>query len=204
MRRLHRLAGFGPKETLLAVVVIGITAAIIIPIGLRSNNKDLILNESARMRRVYIGLALYEGEYDNQPSPNLLGALTFEPDQANYQSNLDPFVHMNSTTSPNYPADAGLENGEQSRFRISFSYLQDFVRANKITIKPWADARLDPSLGELANEWLGTVQPQQFPRALVGGRLLRIGTDGAVFVLTDRGGPKPLGDTTDLFTRTKH
>ncbi len=193
----------GSKETTLAIVVVVNTAAIIIPIGLRSKNKDLILNESARMRRVYIGLSMYEGEHDNQPSPSLLNALTNEPDQLNYQSNLDPFVHMDATTSPRFPADPGLENGETSSFRVSFSYLQDFVRAGKIKIKPWAEARQDPSLGELANEWLGSVQAQQFPHALVGGRVLRIGTDGAVFVLPDRGGPKPLGDPLDLFMKKR-
>ena len=42
-------------------------------------------------------------------------------------------------------------------------------------------------------------QPQQLTSLM--GKVLRINTDGSVFVLQDRGGPKQLGDAQDLFIK---
>jgi len=184
----------------LALIVIAVAVAILLPVAIRTQNRNLLLSESGRMRNVFRALLLYEDQNDSMPAPDLGVINTIDPNQLDFQSNLDPFIN---STAPGggFPNDPGLINSEKSPFRISFSYLQNFVRAGKISTKPWAEARLDDHLGELANEWYGSVQPGSPFQAQVSGRLLRINTDGSVYVLQDRGGPKPLGDPQDLFIK---
>jgi hypothetical protein len=197
MGHYHRIRGFGPKETMLAVGVVAVCAAILVPLYSRRHSEDLILSESARMRRIYVALTFYEEQFDTNPAPSLVAASIYDPNREDYLSERDPF---RGSASP-FPSDPALDNHENSPFRISFSYLENFVREKKVSIKPWAESRLDSKIGILADEWLGTVNPGPNWTAQVSGRVLRIGTDGAVFVLKDRGGPKPLGDPQDLFLR---
>lgn len=200
MSPILRRKGSIQKEALLALAIVTAAAAILIPIAKRSSGNSLLLNESGRMRKVYVALTLYEEQFDQQPAPNLLAASVYDPNQADYASGLDPFV-KSQPAGQGFPIDPGLDGSEKSPFRISFSYLPNFVRAGKLSIKPWAETRLDPKVGELADEWFGSVQAEEPYHAKVSGALLRINTDGAVYVLPDRGGPKSLGDPQDLFIK---
>ena len=131
-------------------------------------------------------------------------AARFDPNQSDYLSEKDPFsgsTPLESQKAKLFPSDPGLDNHEYSPFRISFSYILNFIRADKIAVKPWYETRQDPRIGELADEWLGNVDPGTSFQAKVSGRVLRIGTDGAVYQLRDRGGPKPLGNANDLFIK---
>lgn len=185
-------------EALLALIVILVGAAILIPLARRSLGTNLLLNESGRMRKVYIALSLYEEQYDTLPAPSLIAAGAYDPVHKDFESDLDPFVNVNAGT---FPGDPGLERGETSTYRISFSYLQNFVRAGKMHLQSWAETRRNPLIGVLADEWYGSVQAGEPFHANVSGDLLRINTDGSVFVLKDRGGPKPLGNSDDLFLK---
>lgn len=196
----RRITGFGAKEGLLALFVIASAALIIFPLAVRTQNRNLLLNESGRMRRLFFSLTLYETVNDSMPAPSLVTVRTFDPNLADYRSGLDPFANVQSP-STGFPCDPGLNSEEKSPFRISFSYLQNFVRAGKVSIKPWSEAKFDNQLGELADEWYGSIEPGAPFQAQVGGRLLRINADGSVYVLQDRGGPKPLGDAQDLFIK---
>lgn len=197
----NRIKGLGAKEGLLALFIIGAAVAIIVPLAVRTQNKNLLLDESSRMRKLFFALDQYEAANDNEPAPSLVAlSPAFDPNQAHYVSDLDPFA--NSKPSPGgYPCDPGLDNSEKSPFRISFSYILNFVRSGKISIEPWAQSKNDGKLGELADEWFGTAQPGPPFQAQVSGRILRINTDGSVFVLQNRGGPKALGDAQDLFIK---
>ena len=193
-----RTRAFGAKEVLLAISVVVVAAAILYPLAIRQQDKSLLLDESGRMRRLYVALTFYEEQYDGQPAPSLAVAATFNPNRVNYLSDLDPF---RDSKAQSFPLDPGILNRESSAFRISFSYIQNFIRNDKIRVKPWAEARTDPKIGEIADEWTGGVSPGKPFAAQVSGPVIRIGTDGAVFVLADRGGPKALGDAGDLFLK---
>jgi len=198
MDRLHRNRGIGKQETLLAIIVIVVAAAILIPVGLFRRKSNLILDESGRMRKVYVALSLYEEQYDQQPAPSLVAASYFDPVRADFTTPRDPYSDVKATQ---FPIDPGLDLKETSPFRISFAYIQNYLRANKLKAKPWPQLRLDPLIGVLGNEWYGDSTATDNFHANVKGRLMRINTDGSVFVLPDRGGPKQLGDAQDLFLR---
>ncbi len=198
MTSKSRIRGIGKMEWLLAVLVVIIALAILLPISLRNKRGNLLLDESGRMRKVYISLSLYEEQYDTLPAPNLLAAATYDPVHEDFLSGLDPYAHTQATS---FPSDPGLEKSAPSPFRISFSYIQNFLQEGKLKVKPWAVARTDPTLGVLGNEWYGSVTPTDNFQAQVSGRLMRINTDGSVYVLEDRGGPKSLGDAQDLFIK---
>jgi len=186
----------------LALFVLVAFGAVFMFLGRRTVDRDLLLGESARMRRLYVALAFYEEQYDSQPAPSLLAASAYEPNQLNYVSSRDPYVSFPQQRQGRFPIDPGIDGLEFSPFRISFSYLMNFVRAGQLQIKPWEQTRTDPKVGEIADEWLGSVEQLQQPyHAKVAGRILRVNTDGSVYVVKDRGGPKPLGDATDLFTK---
>ena len=199
---MHRVRGFGPKEVLLAVCVVLATVAILFPLWSKIQKKDLLLTETGKMRRVYVALFFYEEQYDTKPAPDLLDAALYNPTREDFISDLDPFGHGGSNLSGDrFPLDPGLENNEHSLYRISFSYIQNFIRNKKISVKPWVETRQNPLIGELANEWYGSVQPGEPFRAQVSGRLMRVNTDGSVTILKDRGGPKALGNSEDLFLK---
>ena len=198
MGQSKRTRGFGAKEVFLAITVIVIAAAVLYPLASRQQSKSLLLDESGRMRRLYVALSFYEEQYDNQPAPSLTLASAYEPNRSYYVSDLDPFK---DTKAPSYPLDPGITNHELASFRISFSYIQNFIRNEKIKVKPWDEVRMDPKVGELADEWTGSVSADEPFKAHVSGPVIRIGTDGAVFVLADRGGPKELGNPDDLFLK---
>lgn len=200
MSHTHRLRGFGPKEVLLAILVLAAFSGVFIVLVRRTEDRNLLLAEAGRMRQVYIGLSVYEGQYDSQPAPNLVAVFPYNPNRADYLSYLDPFRDGAQPQSL-FPIDPGLDNSGTSPVRISFSYLLNFVRTGKLSVKPWEQTRQNPAVGEIANEWLGFVEPGSPFHANVAGRVLRIDTDGAVYKLKDRGGPKPLGDAQDLFIR---
>jgi len=204
MGHSHRTQGFGPKEVLLALAVIVIGGIIIFLLANKQQGANLVLTESGRMRRLYVALAYYEEQYDSAPAPSLVVAARFDPNQSDYLSEKDPFsgsTPLESQKAKLFPSDPGLDNHEYSPFRISFSYILNFIRADKIAVNPWYETRQDPRIGELADEWLGNVDPGTSFQAKVSGRVLRIGTDGAVYQLRDRGGPKPLGNANDLFIK---
>ncbi len=183
-------------ESLLALFIVGVAALILVALTVKSKGQNLLLDESGRMRKVYIALSLYEEQYDSQPAPDLVKATTYDPRREDLLSEQDPFSKV---AAKEFPLDPGLDLAQKSPFRISFSYIQNFIRNGKLKTKPWAQARLDPRLGILANEWIGSVQASDPFKAKVGGRVLRINTDGSVFIVKDRGGPKELGDPNDLF-----
>ena len=198
MDRYRPIGGIGRQETLLAIIVIVVAAAILIPVGLRRGKSNQLLDESGKMRKVYIALSLYEEQYDTQPAPNLVAASAFDPIHADFVTPLDPYVENKAAQ---YPLDPGLDNSETSPFRISFSYIQNFIRNGKLHTKAWEITRRDPNIGVLANECYGNVNATGNYHANVSGRLLRINTDGSVYVLPDRGSPKQLGDSGDLFVK---
>jgi len=183
---------------MLAILVILFLAAILLPLALRSQNKNLLLEESGRMRKVYVGMAAYSEQWDNQPPPSLVPTLPMIGDRETYTSAFDPYKDLKSST---FPADPGLPSFESSTFRIGFSYIENFRRSGKLKIDPWKEMGLTDNHGVLANEWLGSVEPGTPPQAKVSGKVMRILQDGSVYMLSDRGGPKDLGDPQDLFFR---
>jgi len=198
MRQTPPNSGLIRKESLLFLVIVVICAAIIAPLWMRMQGQNLFLTESGRMRRLYVAMAMYGEVSNSQPPPNLTAIFGLGVGRENYLSERDPFADLKADS---FPADPGLENGERSPVRISFSYLWDFRRAGKIKTKPWAELQFDTTTGILADEWLGSVQPGKPFEAQVSGQVIRINMDGSVFRLKDRGGPKPLGDPQDLFIK---
>ena len=182
------------------IFVVIAACGILIPIAVRQRRNTMLLSEAGLMRRVYVALAFYEEQFDNAPAPTLVAASAYDPHQADYQSPSDPFIDE-KPGSKGFPNDPGLSNGETAPFRLSFSYIQNYTRTGKLKLKPWQELRRNPLIGEIADEWTGTVAPGSPFEAQVSGQVLRIGTDGAVFQLKDRGGPKPLGNAEDLFLK---
>jgi hypothetical protein len=180
------------KDTVLLLAIAILSAGIVAFFAFRTTGRSELLAEAARMRRVYVALSMYEPMADGNLPPTLVEAGPFLQGEEELRSPRDPF---RSTLGP-YPVDAGLPEGPRTApFRVSDSY------AYAVTdLPPWPVARMDPTLGLLANEWWGEVTPGAPFGATVGGRVLRVTTDGS-FVTVVRPGPQALGKPNDLFRR---
>ncbi|MEZ0325773.1 MAG: type II secretion system protein [Fimbriimonas sp.] len=189
-----RLKGFGTKEILLAILVIGVAGAVIFGVARSLQGKELVRGDVGNMQKVYLSLALYETESDGWLPADLLMARDRMPEDAVYLSNADPFANAEGP----FPVDPGLPSWRvDSPIRVSYSYLYAFVQAGKTQAKPWYELKYDPKVGLLADEWQGKVTAGEGFQATVSGTLLRLNTDGAL--MTRQRGSKPIGDVQELF-----
>lgn len=183
------------------VLVFG--AALIAAIGTtlylwgRISEKSGVKDEAARMRKLYVGLSLYESDADGNLPPDLPRIGYLIASSKLFTSAYDPYQ---GEAAP-FPIDGSLpDSPRESQTRISDAYLYAHAAAGRIQAPAWPEAKFDTSLGLLSNEWVGEVSPQGAFRADVSGRLLRVNTDGSL-AWVQREGPKPLGDAQDLFRR---
>lgn len=193
MRISH--AGFSTKEAGLALLVVVVAAAVVIPIGMSSRSRRSQAVDVQRMRNVYMALAMYETEVDQMLPPDLSLARNYAQNDDQFQSELDPYVGIGGP----YPVDGSLPEWKRtSPIRISFAYLYSFAEAGRLHPAPWPKAKFERSLGLIADEWTGTVRRAGNFGATVGGPLWRVTVDGSA-VRIPRGGPKPIGNAADLF-----
>ncbi|MGV3616198.1 MAG: hypothetical protein ACO1SV_12760 [Fimbriimonas sp.] len=184
------------QETL---IIGGVFIAAVVTLGAfgwRVNQRQGMLDEGARMQRLYVALSMYESQADGEFPPSLTAAKPYMANLRDLKSIRDPFL---DAPGP-FPYDAGLPDRLGSNTRISDAYLMAHRLAGRIKTAPWREARMDPSLGVLASEWFGSVRPKRDFQADVSGLVLRITTDGSL-VRVLRDGPKPLGDVEDLFRK---
>jgi hypothetical protein len=182
-----------------ALVVGGVFVVALVTLGAfgwRVNQRQGMLDEGARMQRIYVALSMYESQADGEFPPSLTAAKPYLSNLRDLKSSRDPYLDASGP----FPFDAGLPDRFGSETRISDTYLNAHRLAGRIKTAPWHEARLDPTLGVLASEWSGSVDPKGDFKADVSGLILRITTDGSL-VRVLRTGPKPLGNAEDLFRK---
>lgn len=185
------------QETLLIGGVVLVAAAVVGAFAWQTGQRQSVLDEGARMQRLYVALSMYESQADGEFPPTLPAAKLYLRNVRDLQSDHDPF----RTASGPFPFDAGLPTGRRtSETRISDAYLFAHRLAGRIKVAPWRESRFDPGLGVIASEWFGSVEPKGDFQANASGLVLRITTSGSL-VRVHRGGPKPLGDAEDLFRK---
>jgi len=189
--------GFTTKETLLALGVLLVAAAVILLVGMTALKRDHESSDADRLQQLYVAATNYAQQYDQVPPPNLTLVRPFAPNETVFLTEHDPYAKDSS--SP-FPVDAGQPKGlRTSVFRNSFAYLWSYPDAVQAHYKNWSDALMNSELGLIANEWTGKVEPTGDFSAQVSGVVQRVNMDGSVQTTGDRGGPKALGDAEDLF-----
>lgn len=172
------------QVTLLAALA-GVFVALLALVWRRVDERSAEERDLTRMRHIYVALALYETTNDGLPAPDLLRVRRDLGDDSEYRAANDPFADVRASW---YPLDPALPDGERAPIRIGFSYLGNFVRAGRLRIAPWAQAKADPRLGLLASFWYGRIVPTGRPfEARVDGPVLGLGTDGALYRASARG-----------------
>jgi hypothetical protein len=174
------------KEAVLIGSFVVAAAAIVVGIGLVGRRRADDKNDVGRMRELYVGLSLYEEGNSSADPPSLLPLVPYLSGPDVFLASADPYA---ATSAKRFPDDAGLPDGPRdSPFRISFDYAGDFAQRSSTSRRV-----------VLADEWTGSVSATGDFHAEVGGPVLQVDSDGAIFRKADRGGPKPLGNITDLF-----
>ncbi len=183
--------GFGIKEALLAIMVVCLFTVIILPLFVQQRNRQTDRSEGSRMRQVFVGLMLYEGDFSGHPAPNLPAAAFQVGDERLLVSKRDPFA---SAAGP-FPIDPGLLSCKQNTpNRVSDSYLWNFVEFKRIDAPKVA---VTPNEGLLVNEWMGSVEAQPSFRARVSGTVFRVNLDGSL--IKPSLGDRNIGDAKAIF-----
>jgi hypothetical protein len=194
------LSGLTFAEVLVALAVLLVFAAIVIPIYSRARVRTYEDVDVQKMRQVYIAWSTYQSENNEWPPPSLLPVRRFLSNDALLVSQHDPFVQPEPKGFPIEPMLPQF--APRSPIRISYAYLGNYVRAGEAKIGDWGSTLLDPRIGVLASGWHGTVGRTGQPfEARIDGAVLRVNTDGSVFRLDKRRAPKKMGDPEDLFFR---
>jgi hypothetical protein len=187
--------GFTHKEVLLGLLVLLVGAAIVYEVAISLAAKQSMRGDVENMRKLYLSLALYEGDENGWMAPDLLAARDRVPDDGCYLSDKDPYLKASGP----FPIDGGLPQSLGAPVRISYAYLFAHERAKGLKLKPWYELKFDPTIGFLADEWRGSVKPLGAFDAEVTGMLFRLNTDGALHVLERR--QRMLGDENALFLK---
>lgn len=184
-------------EFLIIIAVIVLFFLITVPIYLRAQSKSLSSIDEGRMRSVYVALSVYESENQEAPAPSLVAVRSQLADDTLLLSQEDPFSNYRSKSFPVDPELPGLP--EKSPVRISFSYLNNFIRTRIEPNTSWQAERLNSLTGVLSSGWSGQVDLTVEPfTARLYGPVLRINMDGALFRAPNRRSGR-MGDYKALF-----
>ena len=179
---------------LVALLVVVLFAAIVIPIYLRASRRTLTDVDVRQIRQVYLAWSMYQSDNNGATAPNLLVLKNRLASPEMLTSPLDPI----NAPGP-YPIDPMLPDLEiQSDVRISYSYLGNFLRAGKASVKSWDAYLLDPRNGLMASVWQPDSSATDQPfRGSIPGPILRINTDGSARNVTPKG--EVYGNASALF-----
>lgn len=193
----RRSRGLTLGEVLIALAVLVLFVAIVVPVYRRAQSKSFQDVDVKQMRQVYVAWSLYQSDNNGWPAPSLLAVRGRLGDDSLLFSQEDPFRDPDG----GYPVEPMLPSyPPRSPIRISYAYLPNFVEAGQTKLASWAQTLTDPKAGLLACGWHGDVRPTGKPfEALIDGPVLRVNTDGSAFTLPHRRHPDRMGDAGDLF-----
>jgi hypothetical protein len=179
---------------LVALLVVVLFGAIVIPIYLRANRRTLTDVDIRQIRQVYLAWSMYQEDNNGGTSPNLLVLKNRLSDPAMLTSPLDPI----NATGP-FPMEPMLPDLEvTSDVRISYAYIGNFLRNGHASVKSWDTYLLDPRNGLMASVWQPDSSATDQPfRGSVPGPILRINTDGSARSVRAKG--EVYGNASALF-----
>jgi hypothetical protein len=189
-----RRQGVSAIGFLIAIVVLfaaGLTLYFINRQVLRDDDRE---SDIKNMRSIYVATVLYENVNDGLSPPNLGLTENEVGDTQTFLASGDPF-----TAGSNFPVDPAFPDSEsRSKFRVSFTYLPQWVERGKFDVKNWRTALQNPSLGLIACYWYGSAHPLRPDGLNILGDVVRINMDGSVRTL-DRSRSKSLLTANSLF-----
>lgn len=195
--------GFTLVELLIVTAIILVLGALLLPVVNYAKSSAKQTSCASNMHQLYIALELYcqdAGGWENAPH-GLTMLSSYAPPNVFTCPEEDSLV---PDAEGQYPEAILWQqpHGPESPFRISYAYVRDYPLASEEN--PWRNALAQPSLGVLACQWHGSLEPGYFspypdflqPRK---GLVLRICLDGHVFrwQRTDIASVT----TSDMFTR---
>jgi len=167
-------------ELLIAIAVLVVFAAIVIPIFLRAKDKTMQDGDARNLRQLYAAWSMYEADQFGAFAPDLAALRYRLPDDGALVSQLDPFRTDGGTGL--YPMEPFLPDRERtSPVRISYAYFGNFIRAGELPmIEPQAFMR-NPASRVLVSPWQGDCKPAGTEFKLsCRGAALKVRADGSL------------------------
>lgn len=194
--------GFTLVELLVVIGIVLIVAALIYPVTFAALGKARRTQCVSNMRQLYVASQLYVQDVESPTTvPARIGSM------APYVSDKSVFTcpdeHYLVRSSSGWPEEIFKPNPHWSSFRVSYAYVRSYEPAVQDSLWQRIDAL--PNLGIFSCPWHGTVLdfPRQDPPAFVGprqdGPILRICTDGHLFVWPKRWRPRMWWSVQDAF-----
>ena len=134
--------------------------------------------DAERLRRVYVGLSLYEMEHDGRPAPNL-GLVRRDVEPSDFQSIRDPRIALATSASGKtdlrpFPLDPARPTLPLTLpFPVSWSYRWHWPEAGR-------GGAFDVRQGLLASWWTGSIDAASSNGVGCTGPVLRIDGSGAL------------------------
>lgn len=185
--------GTAQSEWLIILIATLVTIAVLVLFYLRSSNRDEIADDVSRMRRVYVGLSLYQEDHQGT-YPGNLAVTHLYIETPDLVSASDPYTDK-AGPFPIEPTQPLAD--EYTTSRISDAYIGNYLRWGMIKGKSWQS--LDVKAGILANPWHGKINKLGGVIMTGTGPIYRIVGDGSLVVLPQRRHPDMMGDPGDLF-----
>ena len=197
---MRRRSAFTLTETLAVVAVVAVLSAIVFPAVGAAKRHGREPDEIARLRQVFLGLAMYEDETGEMP-PALGLARPYVGDSRVFATAYP--VRPHPKQGP-YPAAAFVRDYPgTSPFPIDFGYLKTYPPNDENRTR-WRLKREEPLCGLIASPWAG--EPFSLGSAddaldgpLMRGPVLRIKMDGSLYRLAQNPYSSGLGDVNGLF-----
>lgn len=190
MTRRHQ-EGLTIGDVLIALAVLGLCAAILIPIFIRLRAQTDVGRDVSRMRKLYVGLSLYQEAHSGRSPFTLLGVDPYVL-RGDFTSVADPLANAKGP----FPVDPLLPNSRiRSTVRISDAYLGAYLTPPV----DWQRLEKEQSLAILGNPWHGRYVPRNPPAFDVYGPVIRIRLDGALAQDQPDRSSTPLKGIDDLF-----
>lgn len=167
-------------EILIAIAVLLLFAAIVIPIFLRAKDKTMQDGDARNLRQLYAAWSMYEADQFGAFAPDLAALRYRLPDDGPLVSQVDPFRADDGTGL--YPMEPFLPDRERtSPVRISYAYFGNFIRAGELPMIAPESFMRNPASRVLVSPWQGNCQSTGGDfKVSCRGAALRVRADGSL------------------------
>jgi hypothetical protein len=189
-----RQAGASAVGTAIVAAVLIIACTILLVIHAQVRRDRDRADDVRNMRKVYVAAMLYE-EFNDGLLPLSLDATQ------NEVGGVGAFLASNdpNQSGSHFPRDPAFPEGSQPlSYRISFTYLPQWLLHKKYLVKDWRASQQQPDLGLIACYWYGAQEPKRPDGLDSQGEVTRINMDGSAKIIV-RPHPTQLLDGATLF-----
>jgi|GEM_PF-2027568 len=207
--------GFSLVELLVVIVIVAILASLLLPALIRAKKIAEGVPDISNMKQLYEALIMYQSDENDQYPVTYNLVRPYTDSDAIFASKMDtgriPFKDGKWCAVPFYWGEGGREDMQESDFKMSYGYLRNMFPDSSIGLflkevqKPNVGLFADPWAGDESNDGISDTSSLNgqslaaISGSYVSGPVLRIQTDGSLYIYKDCDVPDRFGYPGCLF-----